>query len=60
MKPWRALLAAGIVGFLYTLGGYAQMLAGLITLAVLLTPGPNGRSMLAGLLDYVTSKLQGE
>lgn len=59
MGAFPAILAAGVVAWLYTLGGIAQIFAALLLFALLLTPGPGGVSLLAGLVNFVTSILTG-
>jgi hypothetical protein len=55
----QALVASLLVGALYASGGWARAFAGLILLAILLSPGPGGKSVLAGLLDIVSRTLEG-
>ncbi len=57
MGAFPAVLAAGIVAWLFTLGGIAQVFAALLLFSILLTPGPGGRSLLAGLLEFLTGIL---
>jgi hypothetical protein len=57
--PLAAAIAAGILTLGYAAGGYFRVFSGLVILAVLLIPGPGGRSMLAGILDFVTERLGG-
>ena len=59
--PGAALTASLIVAFLYLLGGIPKVFAGVILLAVLITPSSStGHSMLYGLLHYTSSHLTGE
>lgn len=55
----QAVLAAGIVAGLYAAGRPYRTVAGLVVLAVLLAPGPNGQGVLSGLIGYVTGALRG-
>jgi hypothetical protein len=58
--PLSALVAAVVIGALYTQGGAFQAFAGLILLAVLLTPiqgGEQNSSLLGGLLMYLNQVL---
>lgn len=54
-----AILAAAIITYLYSEGGYLRALAGLVLLAVLITPNASGTSMLAGLLNWLSQLLKG-
>lgn len=59
MGAFPAVLAAGVVAWLFTLGGIAQVFAALLLFALLLTPGPGGVSLLEGLIKFATGILQG-
>lgn len=55
--PIAALTVALIVAALYSQGGVFQVFAGLILLAVLLTPVDGQRSLLQGMLEYLNEIL---
>lgn len=51
--PVSALIVALIIGALYTEGGVAQVFAGLILLAVLITPVDGEDALLSGMIKYL-------
>lgn len=57
--PGRALLAAAIVGVLWAQGGALRVVAGMVLAAVLLSRGPDGKSMLQVLSEGVQALLEG-
>lgn len=58
--PVRAIVASLIVAVLYAQGGALRLLSIAVLAAVLLTPGPNGESLLAQMLDRAASYLKGK
>jgi len=55
--PGQAFVAALLVGALYAIGGAARVAAGAITIVVLITPGPDGRSLGRAGVEAVTRYL---